>query len=109
MPEKPVIDPKDDNLGAVLNCAVRYCIGRQSYMPALVINYITPLLPYLSGKTLWCFDRDIAEARYEGGYGDPDIDGPVWMAFHAKVREERSKRGEPIYRSRRDDHEEGRA
>jgi len=25
------IDVKDDNFGAVLNCAVRYCLGRQTY------------------------------------------------------------------------------
>ena len=92
MPEKPMIALEDDDFGAVLNCSVRYCLGRQSYMPGLVIDYITPLLPYLSERTLWCFDQDIMEAQYEGGYGDPDIDEPKWMEFHAKVREERKRR-----------------
>ena len=56
MQSKPQIDLSDDNFGAVLNCAVRYAIGRRTYMPGLVIDYITPLLPYLNNKTLWCFD-----------------------------------------------------
>ena len=25
--------PINEDFGAVLNCAVRYCIGRQTYMP----------------------------------------------------------------------------
>lgn len=33
---KGLIDPANDNFGAVCNCAVRYCLGRRSYMPNLV-------------------------------------------------------------------------
>lgn len=98
----PVIDPADDEFGAVLNCAVRYAIGRRTYMPGLVIDFITPLLPRLSSKTLWCFDRDIAEARWEGGYGDPKIDEPGWMRFHEAVRAERQRRGDTPYKSWRE-------
>lgn len=99
MPKEPKIDLDDDSFGAVLNCAVRYAIGRRSYMPGLVIEYITPLLPYLNNKTLWCFDQDVADARYTTGYGDPDIDEPKWLRFHERVRAERTKRGEQLYRS----------
>lgn len=77
----PVIDPADDDFGAVLNCAVRYAIGRQTYMPSLLIDFIMPLIPQLSSKTLWCLDQDIAEQRWNGGYGDPMIDEPCWMRF----------------------------
>ena len=98
----PVIDPADDEFGAVLNCAVRYAIGRRTYMPSLVIDFITPLIPHLNGKTLWCLDQDITEARWEGGYGDPDIDEPGWMGFHEAVRAERHRRGDKLYVSWRD-------
>ena len=57
----PKIDLADDNFGCVLNCAVRYAMGRETYMPSLVISFITPLLPYLSDNTLWRFDQDITE------------------------------------------------
>lgn len=96
----PVVDLQDDEFGMMLNCAVRYACGRQSYMPGAVIRYITPLLPYLSSKTLRCFDQDISDARRRGECGDPNIDLPGWIAFHEKVREERKKRGEDIYSER---------
>ena len=91
---KPGVDPADDDFGAVLNCAVRYAIGRRTYMPSLVIGFITPLLTQLSDTTLWCFDQDIEEARYTTGYGDPKADEPMWERFHEAVKAERVKRGE---------------
>lgn len=51
----------DDFGGAVLNCAVRYALGRASYMPRLVMDQIRPMLPDCSDKTLWCFERDVSE------------------------------------------------
>lgn len=98
----PSIDLANDDFGAVLNCAVRYAIGRNTYMPRLVIDFIKPLIPYLSSKTLWCFDQDITDARWYGGYGDPRIDEPKWMDFRELVRKERKNRGEPIYKSWRE-------
>ena len=55
------IEREDDFGGAVLNCAVRYALGRMSYMPGLVMDVIRPMLKNCSDKTLWCFDRDISE------------------------------------------------
>lgn len=100
--EKPTISLDDDPFGAVLNCAVRYALGRQSYMPGVVIKFITPLLPYLNNRTLWCFDQDVTDARWYGGYGDPQIDEPGWMKFLNDVRNERISRGETPYVSHRE-------
>lgn len=83
--KKPVVRLNDDNFGSVLICAVRYSIGRRTYMPRLVQDFIRPLLPYLSSKTLYVMERDIAEA---GSYGDPNIDEPDWMRFMQEVRNE---------------------
>lgn len=96
---KPTIDLQDDDFGAILNCAVRYAIGRQTYMPHLVIGFITPLIPYLNNKTLWCFDQDTTNAKWEGGYGDPRCDEPKWLTFREAVRAERTRRGEELYKS----------
>lgn len=98
----PYIDLSDDDFGMVLNCAVRYAIGRQTYMPSVVIGFITPLIPFLNDKTLWCFDRDITEQKYIGDYGHPGIDKPGWMRFHDAVRKERANRGHKLYKSYRD-------
>lgn len=96
--KKPVIDLADDDFGCILNCAVRYAIGRQTYMPGLVIDFITPLLPYLSNKTVYVFDQDVTERKYFGTYGDERIDEPYWMRFLNAVREEEEKRGMDPYR-----------
>lgn len=98
---KPTIDLQSDKFGCILNCAVRYAVGRQTYMPGLVIDFITPLIPYLDNRTLWCFDQDLTEQKYLGGYGDPKIDEPGWLRFHDAVRAERSKRGQNLYVSHR--------
>lgn len=94
----PVVDPANEDFGAILNCAVRYALGRRTYMPSLVIGFITPRLKQLSSKTLWCFDQDVTDARYVGGYGDP-CDEDDWIRFLAAVRAERKLRGDAPYRS----------
>lgn len=99
--KSPKIDPRDSDFGAVLNCAVRYAVGRRTYMPGIIIGYITPLLPCLGSKTLYCFDRDLTEQKYLGGYGDPHIDEPGWLRFHEAVRQELTRRGETPYKDPR--------
>lgn len=85
------IDIDDENFGAVLNCAVRYCIGRQTYMPSLAVGFITPLLPYVNDKTLRCFERDLSDATY---FGNESIDTQLWMQFKANVKYELNRRDE---------------
>ena len=86
------LDPSDDDFGAVCNCAVRYCLGRRSYMPSLVCGYITPLLPELTDKTLDCFERDIGERKRIGfDFGD-SCDYETWDAFYKAVCREIEER-----------------
>lgn len=97
-PKKPEIDISSDFFGAVLNCVVRYAMGRRTYMPSLVIDFIRPLIPHLSDTTLWCFEKDISE-ELPDGLGDPQIDAPKWIDFLGFVREEieeRKKREEGL-------------
>lgn len=89
---KRMVDPSVDRFGAVCNCAVRYCLGRRSYMPSLVCGYITPLLPELTDKTLDCFERDIAERKRTGfDFGD-SCDYETWDAFYKAVCKEIERR-----------------
>ena len=84
------------DLEAILVCAVRYAIGRKSYMPSLVIDYITPLLPHLSDNTLRLIANEITEYEaYEGGLGDEKIDRPYWKQFLREIRLEIGGRHEP--------------
>ena len=86
----------DKNFETILLCAVRYAIGRQTYMPSLVIDYITPLLPYLTDNTLRLIANEITEyGAYEGGLGDEKIDKPYWIKFLREIRLEIGGRHEP--------------
>ena len=80
----------------ILLCAVRYAIGRRTYIPSLVIDYITPLLPYLSEDVLKLIaDEIIGRYTYEGALGDEKIDKPYWEQFLRKIRLEIGGRNEP--------------
>lgn len=81
----------DEYLQTIFVCAIRYSLGRQTYMPTLVTDYITPYISALTDKTLSVIERDISEADY---YGHPDIDKPVWMGFLTKIRKEIDSRKE---------------
>lgn len=80
--------PINEDFGTILICAVRYSLGRQSYMPGLVQDYIRQLLPCLDKKTLYVMQRDIEEAAMRpNGLGDVKIDWPGWLSFLEAVKE----------------------
>ena len=92
---KPIVaDIEDEEFGAILTCAVRYCLGRRSYMPGLIIGYITPLLPYISDNALRCIEADLSKPDLHGGFGDEKIDKPIWIKFRNNVQGEIQKRKE---------------
>lgn len=82
-------DPADDDFGALVNCAVRYCLGRCTYMPSLICDYLKPRLPLLNAKTIGCMERDIRSASF---YGD-ECDRATWTAFLSAVENEMERRG----------------
>ena len=73
----------------IYTCAVRYCIGRQTYMPGVIQRLIKPLLPELESRTLIVMRNDIKTAGY---CGDETIDKPGWMQFLADIEAELEKR-----------------
>ena len=90
------VDIKDKDFGALLICAVRYCLGRQTYMPGLIIGYITPLLPRISDNTLRCIETDLSQPDLYGGFGNEKIDEPIWIKFRCNVQEEIQRRKEKV-------------
>lgn len=90
-----MIDPHDDDFGAICNCAVRYAVGRRTYMPGLVIDFITSHLSELTDKTLWYFQQDLYQRLDEGfNFGD-EFDFQNWMSFLEDVDKEIKKRKQP--------------
>ena len=82
------------DLETILLCAIRYAIGRQTYMPSLVIDYITPLLSHLSYNTLGLIAAEIIDHSYDGGLGDDMIDRLYWLNFKRKILAEMGRRGD---------------
>lgn len=88
-------NPISDEEGSILICAVRYAIGRQTYAPHEVIDYITPKLPRLSNKTLTVLFRDMNGFVRDGNLGDRTIDAPHCLEFFENIRKEMERRNLP--------------
>lgn len=83
------INASDENFGLIVNCAVRYAIGRQTYIVSVVINFAKSLLKHLSDKTLACLVRDIETTN---DYGDEAIDKTEWLKFLKEIKAEQKNR-----------------
>lgn len=52
----------DDDFGCIINSAVRYSLGRYTYMPSTVAEFVLKYLNYLDNKTISVMICDIDEA-----------------------------------------------
>ena len=80
----------DDNLGEMLNWAVRYSLGRMSYAVNDTVSYVLPLIPKLDRRTLSVMQRDIEIAPEYGR----DCDEADWMRLLHAIREELKRRAD---------------
>ena len=84
----------DDDIKTIAICAVRYAIGRQTYMPGLVIDFIRRHPEIVDEKVRVVMLRDIEENDRINEYDMPDgttlrvdglgstiIDRPGWERF----------------------------
>lgn len=78
------IEVSNDDFGAVVNCAIRYACGRHTYMPGIVIQFVSPLLSQLSPLTLMNMETDILKVYPEGSAYDEEK--AAWMGLLQKVR-----------------------
>ena len=79
------ITTPDNHFDGVLISAVRYCIGRRTYMPDVVTRWIMGHCKgQLEQNTLSVMIRDIEEAS---DLGD-ECDRQVWMRFLDWLKEE---------------------
>lgn len=86
------VDMLNRDFGVILNCAVRYALGRHTYMPSLVVGFITPLIKHLDDKTLGTMWRDLSSGNTD--YGNETIDKPIWLEFLRKIENEMKERAE---------------
>lgn len=72
-------------------CAIRYCHGRQTYMPSLVQDIVKKHLQELPDGDLTVLLRD-CEGMREFDFGDPMIDRPKWERWRKDLERERERR-----------------
>ena len=83
----------DEKLESILICAVRYAIGRRTYMVGEVTGFINPLIPRLSNNALYVIRNEITDAETYKNLGDEKIDAPLWLMLRLRMVNELKKRG----------------
>ncbi len=94
--EVPMIRADDRELGFVLTSAVHNALGRWA-MPGRIVQFVTPLLPWLDSDALRSLDEHLTEALTVSKSGVPKPDEALWKGFLENVRQERTNRGEELY------------
>ena len=88
------IDIDQSNFGTLCICAIRYCQGRQSYMPSLVQGIVGQYLDRLSDKDLAVMLDDCEFQERMNLYGDERIDKPGWFKWRSRLIAEKQRRAE---------------
>lgn len=85
----------DSDFESILLSAVRYALGRRTYIVSITCGYVKRVLHNLSYNTLFVMERDIIEhGRFgEDAYGD-DMDLKDWMDLLNNIREEMNRRSD---------------
>lgn len=78
---------KEDSV--LITCAVRYALGRTSYMPGAVMDELKPLLNKMSGRNLQVMQTDINEYIERVSQ---DWNLKFWIDFFVKINKEIERR-----------------
>lgn len=85
------IDSED--FGALIICAIRYCHGRQTYMPELIRGIIKPHITEVTDKDLQVMINDCESQTLRGDYGS-DHDKIGWLEWKDFLINEQKRRKE---------------
>lgn len=78
------------DFGLIVISAIRYAIGRMTYMPSVVCGFTLRYLPLLDSKTIDIIIRDITEKQEY--FQDKLADQELWQNLRAKAEEEKTRR-----------------
>lgn len=81
-----------ESFGTLAICAIRYCQGRQTYMPDLVRSIVAPHLPEISDNDLGTMIEDCDFQERMNLFGDERIDKPGWIRWRELLEAERNRR-----------------
>ena len=86
------INISQDDFGTLCICAIRYCHGRQTYMPSLVQGIVREHLSELSNRDIRVMLDDCKLQDNINLYGDPNIDKPSWLRWKEDLEKEYARR-----------------
>ena len=87
-----MINMNEKDFSTLAICAIRYCHGRQTYMPDLVRDIVRPHLTELSGRDLNVMLEDCDFQERMHMYGDERIDKPGWLKWKEELTAEKERR-----------------
>ena len=85
--QKPKIILESPAFGLMMCSAVRYAIGRKTYIVGTTCDFIAPLVPYLDIVALLNINADITEHAEMNQLG-MDIDREKWLNLRAEIQRE---------------------
>ena len=87
-----MIQLDNEDFGTLAICAIRYCQGRETYMPGLVRGILLPFLKELSDKDLQVMINDCDYQERYNLYGNESIDKPGWLKWRTILLDEQQRR-----------------
>ena len=82
----------NEEFGTLAVCAIRYCQGRQSYMPSTVRGIIRPYLSEISDRDLQVMINDCEYQADMSLWGDVNIDKQGWIDWKDMLIAEQKRR-----------------
>lgn len=87
-----MIQINEEDFGTLAICAIRYCQGRETYMPGLVRGILLPFLKEISDKDLQVMLNDCDYQERFNLYGNDSFDKPRWLEWRTTLLNEQQRR-----------------
>lgn len=87
-----MIELSENDFATLAICAIRYCYGRQTYMPSMVQDIVRPYLKEVSDKDLHVMIQDCDYQERFNLYGSETVDRPGWIKWREGLIAERDRR-----------------
>lgn len=75
----------DPETQLMVTCAIRYCVGRRTYMPSLITEWVKRHWDELSTSTKVIIYRDLAYDFKQGRNMGDSCDLETWLSFQEWV------------------------
>ena len=89
-----MIKLNEEDFGTLAICAIRYCQGRQTYMPDLVRGIIRGYMAEVEDRDLDVMINDCEFQKRMNLYGDEKIDKLDWLKWREELLAERKRRND---------------